>query len=123
VGSTFQDSTCANRIPKVLSGMYPPLSGQGSLDEKVILLLSNWRQEDDEVIQAGYQSQYIKALLRENLDTADPVHPGFVRPDNKAGRAGVGIKWQHQYPPFLFHHYLWWTFLTREKMRELVGDD
>jgi hypothetical protein len=56
----------------------------------VILLLSNWRQEDDEVIQAGYQSQYIKALLWENLDTADPVHLGFVRPDNKAGRVGVG---------------------------------
>lgn len=54
------------------------------------MLLSNWRQEDDEVIQAGYQSQYIKAPLRENLDTADPAHLGFVGPDNKAGRVGVG---------------------------------
>lgn len=117
-------------LPRSYLAYYPALYPQNKLKEGVVLLDEDGG--DAETVDAGHPPTYQSLGKRENYETATRVDLSSFGPTRKArlgdiclarsGDKGANINFglfvrrAHQYP---------WlqTFMTRDKMRDLMGDD
>lgn len=117
-------------LPRSYLAFYPALYIQNKLKEGVVLLGEDGG--DAEIADAGHPPAYQKLEMRENYETAAPVNLASFGATRKArlgdiclarsGDKGANINFG------LFvrraHHYPWLqTFLTRNKLQELMADD
>ncbi|KAK5055116.1 hypothetical protein LTR84_012864 [Exophiala bonariae] len=117
-------------LPRSYLAYYPALYPQDKLKEGVVLLDEDGGEA--ETVDAGHPPRYQSLGKRENYETATHVDLSSFGPTRKArlgdiclarsGDKGANINFglfvRHA------HQYAWLqTFMTRDKMKELMGDD
>ena len=122
-------------MPRSYLAFYPALYPQDHLDEKAVLLHTSIITDSitsEAAISAGYPPEYVKTPPRVNFDTVDPVALDVFEPTTPTRLGDVvlarsGDKGANINIGFFVRdpsHYPWLrSFLTRMKMRELMGDD
>ena len=122
-------------IPRSYLAFYPALYPQDQLDEKAVLLHTSVITDSitsETSINAGHPPEYVKTPPRVNFDAIQPVALDsfgpttptrlgdvvLARSGDKGANINIGffVRKSSQYP---------WlkSFLSRKKMKELMGDD
>ena len=117
-------------VPRSYLAFYPGLKAQDEISEGAAVLTKDGSVA--EKVEAGHPPKYQKLEPRENYETADPVDLTsfgetvkvrlgdvvLARSGDKGANINIGLFVRKE------NHYPWLqSFLTRQRMIELMGDD
>lgn len=117
-------------LPKPFLAYYPALINQDLLNEGVALLHTDGSVAQD--VEAGHPPEYTDLQVRENYETTDPIQLSTFGPTKKVPLGDVvlarsGDKGANVNIGLFVRkasHYSWLqSLLTRDRMRELMGQD